>query len=153
MRSKWWGTEEEWTGICGHVSGKGTQIDGLTVYNAEQVQGLVVEQYRASDRTVPVDYSPAEKIIRACRADIRFQRGNQALYHYPPLDYILFPLREQFENGVGGIVSYYDSLFHELAHWSEPRLGWRSLPVLNEFGLKLLGPFWHRKSASLSSWT
>ena len=110
-QSKWWSTGMDWTRIGGHVSGKGTQIDGGTVFNAEQAEGLAVHQYRANDRTVPVDWTPAEKIIAACGADIRFQRGNQALYFYPPQDYILFPLKEQFEKGVDGLPAYYGALF------------------------------------------
>ena len=142
FQSRWWATVEDWTRIGCWVSGKGTKIlDDLTVFNAEEVEGLAVDQYLATDRQVSVNYSPAERIIAASGADIRFERGDRALYYYPPLDYIVFPLKIQFIQGQGGLPAYYDSIFHELSHWSEPRLGWRSLPILNELRAEMVGPF------------
>jgi antirestriction protein ArdC len=143
-RSKWWGTEGEWASIGGQVSGAGIEMEGGTlVYNANQVQGLAVEPYRVGNRhgPAPVDYDPAEKVIAASCADIRHRFGKKALYFYPPADYILFPLREQFELGAGGLSGYYDSIFHELMHWTEPRLSWRSSPAICELRAEIGAPF------------
>ena len=60
---------------------------------------------------VSVNYSPAERIIAASGADIRFERGDRALYYYPPLDYIVFPLKIQFIQGQGGLPAYYAAFF------------------------------------------
>jgi antirestriction protein ArdC len=141
--SKWWGTEAEWARIGGQVYGTGTEILGdMTVFNAEQVQCLATEPYRVSQGSpATVDYGPAERIISASGADIRFRFGIEALYFYPPADYILFPLREQFEQGAGGLPGYYDSLFHELVHRTEPRLGWRGNPALRELRAEIAAPF------------
>ncbi len=70
------------------------------------------------------DYAAAERIIHASGAKINHRLGKEACYYYPPLDYIVYPFKEQFVNGKGGINAYYYSLFHELAHFTEPRLQW-----------------------------
>jgi antirestriction protein ArdC len=80
-------------------------------------------------------------VIAASGADIRHRLGNVAAYFYPPRDYIVFPLREQFELGAGGLPGYYDSIFHELMHWTEPRLSWRSSPVVCELRAEIGAPF------------
>lgn len=110
------------------------------VFNAEQVEG--VEQFRiqALAARKEADFEPAEKVIAATEADIR-HGGDEAFYRSPPQDYIQLPHKSQFEQGIG-LASYYDTAFHELAHWSEPRLGWdRSSYALAELRAEMAAAF------------
>ena len=101
-----------------------------SVFNADQVEGadaFQVNNDEPSDVALP-DYGPAEKLIEATGADIR-HNGDHAYYRRPmPLDawpdhesgdYIQVPPKHRF-NPPG---TYYETLLHELSHWSEPRLG------------------------------
>jgi antirestriction protein ArdC len=100
----------------------------FTLFNANQVVGA--EQYQAvelPETTVP-DYEPAEELIQATEAEIHFG-GNQALYRLPTPegtwpnhrdgDFIQVPPKSCFVDG-----AYYPTILHELAHWSEVRVGW-----------------------------
>lgn len=137
-RLKGWATLEEWHSLLGcrpETDAAGTEIVASTVplFNAEQVgRGRVLNhRIRPDDR--PPDWSAADRVVAASGADIRHVLGTKAEYYYPPADYIVFPLKEQFQQGPGGLTGYYDSLFHELMHWSEPRLGWKADYATNEF--------------------
>jgi antirestriction protein ArdC len=94
------------------------------LFNADQVEGEAVEKFRAKppQENGFVDFGPAEEIIRATGADIRHRHGDEAAYYYPPNDFIILPLKSQFGDNQ---LAYYDVAFHELAHFSEPRLGWK----------------------------
>lgn len=133
LRSKRWGNAEQWRKLGAKImcpACAGTEVVGedQALFNAEQVEGDPPHP-RASDT---VDYKAAERVIAASGADICHVRGQTAEYRYPPLDYIIFPLKEQFQEGPGGLPGYYESLFHELMHWSEPRLGWKGDYATNE---------------------
>jgi len=111
------------------------------LFNAEQVIG--VEQFQvqppSNERTEP-DFEPAEKVIAATKADIR-HGGDQAFYRFPPEDFCQLPHKGQFEQG-NGLACYYDTAFHELAHWSEPRMGWdRSSYALAELRAEMAAAF------------
>lgn len=153
FNSKFWTTEAAWELIGGRVSGEGTLIVStldpnrwLKVHNADQVAGGETGHFHCCRRSMPVavDYGPAEVILAACRkngADIRQRLTQEAAYYYPPNDYIVFPLKEQFLNGPGGLPGYYDSLLHELAHFSEPRLGWNGIPIVRELRAEIASAF------------
>lgn len=94
-----------------------------TVFNADQVEGAKSFKVQSSTVAVPPDYEPAELVIQATQADIR-EGGDKAFYFYPPHDYIQIPPKFDFIAGIGGMMGYYDTLFHELCHWSEIRMGW-----------------------------
>lgn len=102
-----------------------------TVFNADQVEGA--EQFKVRHTVVPTppDYLPAERVIEATGADTR-HGGEKACYFYPPNDYIMLPHKCYFLAGIGGLMGYYDTAFHELCHWSEPRLGWKGSYAVNE---------------------
>jgi antirestriction protein ArdC len=94
----------------------------FTVFNASQVSGAAAEQSQAvelpdTDRHAEPDYEPAERLIQATGADIRFG-GDRAFYSLAG-DFICLPPKSSF---IGG--SYYPTALHELAHWSECRVGW-----------------------------
>lgn len=74
----------------------------------------------------------AERLIQRLKdagADIREQHGNKAIYYRPPEDYIIVPLKLQFDFGPGGPEAYYGTIFHEIAHFTESRLGWFADPA------------------------
>ena len=92
-----------------------------TVFNIDQVEGHHLDHLRVGhsvSNTNPVDtYEEADRVIEATGADIRYG-GNQAFYS-PSGDFIQVPLREQFSAG-----EWYETIFHELCHWTQPRLKW-----------------------------
>jgi antirestriction protein ArdC len=133
--SSYWGTQAEWDTLDGRVKGgSGTLIvlGGLvealrswTVYNLSQIDG----DFPISRNDHPtVDYGLVDRIIANVGADIRFTDERVAEYHYPQTnkdgDFIKMCRKEHFLRGQGGIGAYYHSVFHELAHHSEPRLNW-----------------------------
>lgn len=143
--SKFWATKEAWRYLDSTVSGQPTVLaDGTPIYNADQtVLSLGSVAYRSRKRRTPlvVDYAPAEAIIKASGADIRHVVGMEAAYYYAE-DRIIFPERWQFEQGPGGIVAFWDSLFHEVAgHWTEPRLGWDGPSIVRELRAEIAAPF------------
>lgn len=99
----------------------------FTVFNLDQVDGA--DHLRTANVTTTMpDFAPADELIAATKADIR-HGGSQAFYRRPaggtwPLhtdgDYIMMPPKGTFDP----VGSYYETAFHELAHWSEVRLDW-----------------------------
>jgi antirestriction protein ArdC len=93
-----------------------------TVFNIDQVEGEHLDHLRVGHsvfNTSPLDtYQEADRVIAATKADIRY--GGNAAYYSPTGDYIQMPLRGQFEGG-----EWHETMFHELCHWSEPRLNWK----------------------------
>jgi antirestriction protein ArdC len=143
FKSKWWATERVWT-VFGYrlkPHQQGTQVyhgelgdlQSETVFNAEQVDGPGVERYLLGGTTGmrQPDYEAAERVIAATGADIRHVPGTQAVYYRLPKDYIVLPLKAQFESGPGGLPAYYSTALHELIHWSEHRLRWLADPHLS----------------------
>jgi antirestriction protein ArdC len=92
-----------------------------TVFNIDQVRGDHLDRIRVGHDITnanPIEtYEAADKAIEATGANIRYG-GNRAFYDRHG-DYIQVPLREQF-----GASEYYETVCHELVHWSEPRLNW-----------------------------
>jgi antirestriction protein ArdC len=62
------------------------------------------------------DFAPAERLLVATGADIKIG-GSRACYN-PTLDQVRLPNKRHF-NTMG---DYYETAFHEIAHWSESRL-------------------------------
>jgi antirestriction protein ArdC len=91
------------------------------VFNVDQVEGEHLDHLRVGHSVIntnPIEtYEEADKVIAATGADIRYG-GNAAFYHRGQ-DFIQVPLREQFT-----APEYYETVLHELCHWSEPRLDW-----------------------------
>ncbi len=101
----------------------------FNVFNADQVEGDAAAQFQAvqpiGQIDVEPDFEPAERLVQATGAVIE-HGGNEAFYSFPLTwphhksgDYIRVPHKHQFST----LGTYYETLFHELAHWSEPRLG------------------------------
>jgi len=162
--SKWWATYRQWQGLGGQVrkGERGTRIifwspitktktngNGeeekttfpllreYVVFNAQQCDGMERFQVQPGDSSGVVDYEPAEKVIVSTAADIRHVPGDQAAYYRPPLDYIVVPPKGQFVDGPFGMAGYYGTVFHELLHLSEHRLGWTGTYALGELRAEL----------------
>lgn len=155
FQSRHWGTYKQWSELGGKImrrpshvpSGKwGTKIvfckaitkkkndhdeeetyfllKTYTVFNIDQIEGEHLDHLRVGYSTDTRNsesktFDEAEELIAATEADIR-HGGNQAYYDISG-DYIQVPNRDQF-SGSG----YYETLFHELVHWTEHknRLNW-----------------------------
>jgi len=111
-----------------------------TLFNADQVEGAPEFKVTASTVQQEPDFQPAEKVIAATGADIRIVAGDKAAYHRPS-DFITLPLKSQFEQGLGGMAEFYSTAFHELAHWSEVRLGWTGSYALGELRAEMAAVF------------
>ena len=163
--SKWWATFAQWKAMKGRVMSRpshvppgewGTQIvfwspvtkkvendQGdleddkffvlrlYTVFNVDQVEGLDHLRAGQPDTSQPlvVDYQPAEDAIVATGANIRF--GGGKAFYSPGGDYIQVPPKTTFES----LDEYYGTAFHELCHWSEPRLNWSRKEKANTYAL------------------
>jgi antirestriction protein ArdC len=91
----------------------------FTVFNADQVAGA--ERFQVTEEInseLQPDFEPAEELMKATKADIR-HGGDRAFYSIGG-DFIVLPHKERFITP----GTYYESVFHELGHWSEPRLDW-----------------------------
>jgi antirestriction protein ArdC len=108
-------------------------LKSFSIFNIDQVSGDHLDRFRVSKDIPPKvevpTFGEAEKLIAATGADLRFE-GDRAYYKLPlPIgswpnhddgDFIVLPQREWFDRP----ESYYETALHELAHWSEIRLGW-----------------------------
>ena len=113
-----------------------------TVFNLDQAEGAKLDRFR-TDALQPlgdfVDFEPAERAIEATGADIR-HGGDRAFYHKLVEgggDYIRLPHKHQFE----AEKEYYATALHELAHWSESRLGWTGSYALGELRAEIAASF------------
>ena len=105
------------------------------VFNVEQVVGSKVDRFRVGKEPVAAGeveerFEQAERVIDATGADIRYG-GDRAAYNFAG-DYITMPRREQF-----AVPEFYDTLFHELGHWTEhpARLNWDRKKPENTYAL------------------
>jgi len=105
----------------------------FTVFSGDQIEGEPAGQYQVHEDDTQTDaepdYQPAEELISATGADIRYG-GDRAYYRRPTPDgsfpnhregdFIVLPPRATFDPP----GAFYESIAHELAHWAEPRTGW-----------------------------
>jgi antirestriction protein ArdC len=102
-----------------------------TVFSADQVEGA--DEYRVQaepGNAVVPDFEPAEELVQASGADIRYQASDRAFYRRPTPeaswpdhsdgDYIVMPMKSQFHSQ----ADLYATLMHELSHHSEIRVGY-----------------------------
>jgi antirestriction protein ArdC len=101
-------------------------LRNCTVFSLDQVEGEVADRFRAEnipERAELSAFAPAELMIAATGADIR-HGGDRAFYRQPDSvgdgDFIMVPHKGRFDTD----ASYYETVLHELGHWSEIRLGW-----------------------------
>jgi len=117
-----------------------------TVFNLDQVDGESLARFRpgqiTSDDIMP-RWEDADEVIIATQADIRFG-GNRAFYtrpignwpHHSGGDYIQIPDRQFNE-----LRDFYDTHFHELAHWSEVRREWEGSYAMGELVAEMTAAF------------
>lgn len=101
------------------------------VFNIDQVDGDHLDEYRVGHFIPDSDepdtrFDDADEVIAATDADIRF--GGSRAFYSPSHDFIQIPNRKQFESQ----GAYYETLFHELVHWSESRREWTGSYELGE---------------------
>jgi antirestriction protein ArdC len=105
-------------------------LKSYVVFNADQVDG--VEKYRVMDAPAVAggdilpDFAPAAQLVASTKADVR-TTGEQAFYRPPTPqgswpnhtegDYIQVPQVGKFPT----MGAWYETVFHELGHWSEVR--------------------------------
>lgn len=109
-------------------------LDQIETLDKTSVKGKHLELLRPAQGKIKVvpshDFAVAQEVVDSTGADIR-HGGNKAYYCRPipeekwpkahtDGDYIQVPGRDQFKLE----AEYYDTVFHELGHWSELRLGW-----------------------------
>lgn len=108
-------------------------LRSYTVFNIDQCDGEALDRFRVVEGPGHLhdqpDFEPAEHLIDATGAEIRYG-GEQAFYrcptpdgawpHHTDGDYICVPQRKRFVS----LGMFYETILHELAHWSEVRVGW-----------------------------
>ena len=102
------------------------------MYNAEQLQSPIKEF--DTDSVLAPNYFLAERVLHATTARINYNDNDEdeAWYFYPPHDFISIPPKRIFEKGLGGLPAYYESLAHELIHWTESRLDFVAEEAITE---------------------
>lgn len=158
FQSRFWATFRQWKELGGWVKrgSRGTQIifyrplertvtngkgepeietiylmKSFFVFNSEQVEGTHLDQFRvgtkpATSALPDTRFDEADEVVAATEARLCFG-GNKAFYR-PSEDFIQMPHRQQFK--MAG--QYYETLFHELVHWSERRRVWEGSYELGE---------------------
>jgi antirestriction protein ArdC len=145
--SKWWGTYKQWKDRGGQVRRgeksspivfwkiieKDEVVDGelkkkkiffmrwSSVFNLDQVDGEKLDKFRpvkqeAEEITVSPDFTEAQALVDNSGAKIT-HGGNRAC-HRPSIDDIMMPNKSSFDQE----IDYYQTIFHELSHWSETRV-------------------------------
>lgn len=103
----------------------------FSVFNVEQTTGL--DQFRIGfaqpSETIFERFEAMDRLVAAVGIDLR-HGGNKAFYS-PGGDYIQMPHRHQFESS----ETYYQTLAHEMTHWSEKRIGFDRVKEENSYAL------------------
>ncbi|MEW4454513.1 zincin-like metallopeptidase domain-containing protein [Bremerella sp. JC817] len=103
----------------------------FNVFNVEQTTGL--DQFRIGysqpSHTIFERFESMDRLVAAVGIDVR-HGGNRAFYS-PGGDYIQMPHRHQFESS----ETYYQTLAHEMTHWSESRIGFDRAKEENAYAL------------------
>ena len=89
-------------------------VKTYTVFNADMIEGLPVDDVEVTPETIPEfqSHEECEAFIASSGADIR--HGGNSAYYSPLLDYIQMPNREDFNTP----ADYYATALHELSHWT-----------------------------------
>lgn len=133
FQSRYWGTASEWRGMGAEIKHRPKNVElGLwgteiltdlprTVFNLDQIDGYF---YNLRIDLPSADYEGADKLIIDSGAKIEYKPTLECYYWHPPQDKIVFPMRERVEKGPAGRVGFFHTMFHELAHFTQPRLNW-----------------------------
>lgn len=113
-----------------------------SVFNVAQVDGEITEQFKAKPQADAIETFPAvereefDRLVKATNADIRYGHSKAAYYRLPA-DCIVLPDEGRF-NTFGDFAS---TMFHELAHWTEHRLGWEGDYASGELRAEIASSF------------
>ena len=111
-------------------------LKSYSVFNLDQVDGPALDRLRNRPRRPDgIDYEPADRVIRATNADIRYG-GDRAFYHRVG-DFIQLPERHAFVS----TPEWYATHFHELSHWAEKRVGWKGSYEMGELVAEIAACF------------
>jgi antirestriction protein ArdC len=133
--SEWWGTADEWRNAGFEVKAKATPVSIVSYNRSIKYQEVYNFQDVTGDVALPeckekASYGEIDRLIEDLDVRIVETDKDVTQYHYPPMDYITFPPKERFPTLRGGLVGYYETMFHELAHWSEFEFDWdNTMPI------------------------
>lgn len=130
-RSKYWATYIQWKklGIQVEKNSSGTPIinwhekklNTHFVFNADQCFGATCGHYLIlKENVVLPDYSKAQELVDKIGIEIFHEDIEHPKFERPPVNKITLPFRNKFIDD----AQYWASVFHELIHWTEARLGW-----------------------------
>lgn len=125
-------------------------LRNYSVFCADQIIGPNAAKFQVKEdfqvTEVHPNFQPADELIEATGAEIR-HAGGDAFYRTPTPrdswpnhtggDFIQVPCDTHFDSK----GAYYETLFHELAHWSEVRLQWKSTYALSELVAEMASCF------------
>lgn len=146
---KWWGTFKQWKELgaavkpgekatwvvlfkqCVKKAEEGSGDDDIKyslmtqfpVFCIDQVAGAAVDRFRPdndSNNQGEIDYSNADALIGACPISIK-HGGNQAAYLKDGNKSV--GIRMPYKSKFKCEEQYYSTIFHELSHWADHRLG------------------------------
>jgi len=145
FKSKWWGTAHDFKAFGYKIAERPPHVEvGCwgTVIVSYKIKELKVEAipeivYNADQLSVPfdacvakaklkVDYEFGDKVLSKVPVEVKLNEEGKALYYYPPQDYITMPSKIDFEMGINGLPAYYECLAHELMHYTETRLNFKT---------------------------
>lgn len=146
FKSKWWGTAQDFKAFGYEIAERPSHIEigggWATVVVSYKIKELKVEPtceivYNADQLRVPfdacvakpklkVDYDFGDRVLSQVPAELKVNDEGKALYYYPPQDYITMPSKVDFEMSINGLPAYYECLAHELMHYTETRLGFKT---------------------------
>lgn len=112
-----------------------------SLFNISQISGEIAEQFKAKPQADAIETFPAverkqfDQLVKATNADIRF--GFDRAAYYRGHDYIEIPDEGLF-NTFGSFAS---TMLHELAHWTEHRLGWEGDYASGELRAEIASAF------------
>lgn len=138
FKSKWWGTAHDFK-VFGYKIAERSPLTEVVSYKVENLKIETTSEivYNADQLTTPfdacvakprlkVDYGFGEKVLSQVPVELKFNEEGKALYYYPPEDYITIPSKVDFEMGINGLPAYYECLAHELMHYTETRLNFKT---------------------------
>lgn len=153
FKSNWWGTSSQFAALGGKIAPRPSHVEPgewpteILVYKKDVVTGKLTLGsaivYNSEQLVTPFEtltpepklnpnYELAERVMNSVGAEVEFNNDGEAWYYYPPDDYITVPSKEAFEDTLGGMPAYYETLAHELMHWTEPRLGFKGNEAARE---------------------
>jgi antirestriction protein ArdC len=96
------------------------------VFNAEQCFGRTCGKYLIlNENKKEPDYNQVEKIVESTKVEIEYDElATKAIYDRLPIDKITLPPRSYFIDD----AQFWATHFHELAHFSERKIGWGDRP-------------------------